>query len=154
MTYVLDTSGLVGAWRRKYPPEHFPSLWENLDVLGQKGRLFVPEEVVAELKKQDDDLFAWVTERGDHLVVPTSRAVLLAARAILNDHPRLTMEGTGRGRADPFVIAEAQARGCAVVTEERGGTRDAPRIPYVCSTLDVDNMEMLGIIQGEGWTFY
>lgn len=153
MPYVFDTSALVGAWRRKYPLEIFPSLWENLDRLGQSGQLFVPEEVLGELERQDDELMMWVKERATYLVVPTSRAVMLGARAILADHPRLSMVGTGRGRADPFVIAEAQARGCPVVTEEQGGSAAKPRIPYVCSQYQVDTVAILDVIRAEGWTF-
>lgn len=123
MPYVLDTSALVGAWRRKYPIEIFPSLWENLEALGRAGELFVPEEVFGELDRQDDELKDWVKKRQSYLVSRTSRAVLLGARAVLADHPKLSMVGTGRGRADPFVIAEAQARRCPVVTEEQGGPR-------------------------------
>lgn len=150
---MLDTSALIGAWQRKYPPEVFPSLWENLDQLGHDGELFVPDEVLRELQRQDDDLHKWVAERADHLVVVADRAIYLAVRAILNDHPRLTMPGLGRGRADPFVIAEAQARGCAVVTEERGGSAGKPRIPYVCQTLGLTSSEVLDVIRAEGWTF-
>ena len=153
MPYVLDTSALVGAWRRKYPPEVFPTLWEHLDDMGQAGGLFVPEEVFGELGKQDDDLAMWVKERANYLVVPTSRAVMLGARAVLADHPKLSMAGTGRGRADPFVIAEAQARSCSVVTEEQGGSLAKPRIPFVCAQFGVECCEILDVIRAEGWTF-
>lgn len=153
MPYVLDTSALIGAWHRKYPPDVFPSRWENLDRLGQAGLLLVPEEVLDELRRQDDELHAWVAERAEQLVIVATRAVYLSVRAILHDHPKLTMPGGARGRADPFVIAEAQARGCPVVTEERGGTLDRPRIPYVCRGLGIDSIEMLDVIKAQGWTF-
>ena len=63
------------------------------------------------------------------------------------------MVGTGRGRADPFVIAEAQARRCPVVTEEQGGSKGKPRIPYVCAQFGVQSCGMLDLIRAEGWTF-
>lgn len=153
MPYVLDTSALIGAWQRKYPPEVFPSLWENLDRLGEAGELFVPEEVFDELRRRDDELHEWVSARTANLVVATSRPVFLAVRSILHDHPKLTMTGTGRGRADPFVIAEAQIRGCPVVTEERGGSQQKPRIPHVCTVLGVSSIDVLDLIRAEGWTF-
>lgn len=154
MAYVLDTSALIGAWQRKYPPDVFPSLWDNLDRLGRNGELFVPEEVMGELARQDDELHAWVSDRAEQLVVVSSRAVFLSVRAILHDHPKLTMPGAGRGKADPFVIAEAQARGCPVVTEERGGSEAKPRIPYVCRSLGIECMEFLDVIKAEQWTFH
>ena len=155
MVYVADTSGLIGAWQRRYPPEVFPTLWENLEALGEAGQLLVPEEVHQELRRRSDELFAWVEARSSFLVAPTSRSIIIAARAVLADHPRLSMIGTGRGRADPFVIAEAEERGALLVTEEQGGKASSPRIPYVCGQrgFGVRCIDMLGLIRAEGWSF-
>ena len=89
------------------------------------------------------------------LVAPTSRSVILAARTVLADHPRLSMIGTGRGRADPFVIAQAEQSSALLVTEERGGSATSPRIPYVCAQrgFGVRCIDMLGLIRAEGWSF-
>jgi hypothetical protein len=130
--YVFDTSSLIGAWIRTYPPDLFPGVWDNMHALAEAGNLLTPEDVLQELRAQDDELFAWVKARSELMVVSTSRALLLEARAVLADHPGLTKTGTGRGRADPFVIALAALRGCAVVTQEQGGSASKPRIPYVC----------------------
>lgn len=86
MAYVFDTSSLIGAWFRTYPPDLFPHLWDNMDGLARRGNLLVPEEVLHELKVQDDDLLTWVKDRADLVVISTSRAVMLEARAILVDY--------------------------------------------------------------------
>lgn len=151
--YVWDTSALIGAWVRSYPPDVFPALWEQVDLLGKSGRMVVPEEVLDELSERDDDLHAWVKTRQSSLVESTSRAVMLEARAVLLDHPELTKAGTGRGRADPFVIAAAQLRGCTVVTEEQGGSQRKPRIPFACRQRGVPVHSVLEVIRAEGWTF-
>jgi len=151
--YVLDTSALIGAWVRAYPPDVFPGLWEQMDALGRARRLVVPEEVLDELAERDDDLHVWVKTREGHLVEATSRAVMLEARAVLADHPELTKTGTGRGKADPFVIAAARLRGGEVVTEEQGGSDSKPRIPYVCRQRGVIVRSVLEVIRNEGWTF-
>lgn len=151
--YVVDTSSFIGAWVRTYPPDAFPGLWENLDELVSRGEVLAPEEVLAELKAQDDDLFAWVKARDQHIIVQTSRAVMLEARAVLADHPELTKPGRGRGKADPFVIALAALRGWPVVTQEEGGTATKPRIPYVCGARGIVVMPILGLIRAEGWSF-
>lgn len=153
MSYVFDTSALIGAWVRSYPPDAFPALWDSLDELVEAGELSAPEEVLEELKSQDDDLYKWVKDRKAAIIVPTSRAVMLEARAILADHPRLTMPGRGRGRADPFVIALAATQGTVVVTQEQGGSASKPRIPYVCEQRSVECAELLDVIRREGWTF-
>jgi Domain of unknown function (DUF4411) len=151
--YVFDTSSLIGAWVRTYPPDTFPVVWDRMDGLAAEGRLQVPEEVYEELRAQDDDLLEWVKARADIVVVPTSRAVMLEARAVLADHEGLTKTGTGRGRADPFVIALAGLQSCPVVTQEQGGSDSKPRIPYVCSRRGVACMSMLDVIRAEGWRF-
>ena len=153
MPYVFDTSALVGAWVRSYPPDLFPGLWRQMDQLAQAGSLVAPEDVLEELSRQDDDLLGWVKARANLIVVPTSRALLLEARAVLADHPGLTKTGTGRGRADPFVIALASLRGYPVVTQEQGGSASKPRIPFVCGARNVACMPILDVLRAEGWRF-
>lgn len=153
MSYVYDTSGLVAAWNRLYPPGSFPSYWERVDKLVEGGRLRVPQEVFNEIKAQDDALYAWTKQRAEAMVVPTTRPLLLEVAAILADHERLTMPGKGRGKADPFVIALAAQLECPVVTHEDGGTAEKPRIPYVCDERGVPCMGILDVIVAEGWQF-
>jgi hypothetical protein len=151
--YVFDTSSLIGAWVRAYPPDTFPVVWDRLDGLAHTGNLLIPEEVFEELKAQEDDLLAWVKERSDIVVIPTTRAVMLEARAVLSDHEGLTKAGTGRGRADPFVIAQARISQCPVVTQEQGGSSTKPRIPFVCQGRAIPCISMLDVIRSEGWRF-
>ncbi len=153
MSYVFDTSALIGAWVRLYPMDAFPLLWDRMSTLADGGRLMVPDEVFEELKAQDDALCEWVKERKDAVVQPTTRALLLEARAVLADHPHLTKTGTGRGHADPFVIAAAALQGCPVVTQEQGGSVAKPRIPFVCGERSVPCMTFLEVIRAEGWRF-
>lgn len=124
-----------------------------MDGLAQAGRMIAPEDVLDELQAQDDDLLAWVKARMDAIIVPTSRALLLEARDVLADHQGLTKTGTGRGRADPFVIALASLRQFPVVTQEQGGSVAKPRIPFVCSQRGVACMSILEVIRAEGWRF-
>lgn len=153
MTYVFDTSSLIGAWTRTYPPDLFPGLWGEMDGLVAAGRLVAPDEVLRELEKQDDDLKDWVKDRSDRMVVPASRAIMLEMRDVLASHPKLSMAGKGRGIADPFVIALAAIRDFVVVTQERGGTAQKPRIPSVCTARGVECISMLEVIRRESWSF-
>jgi Domain of unknown function (DUF4411) len=153
MSYVFDTSSMIGAWVRSYPPDHFPGVWYELDSLIDAGRLVAPDEVLSELRAQDDGLHRWVVDRTDKMILPTTRAVMLEARAILADHPFLTKTGTGRAAADPFVIAVASMQGLVVVTQELGGTIQKPRIPFVCQERGIQCIPFLEVIRLEGWTF-
>jgi len=43
MSYVFDTSALIAAWVRTYPPDLFPRVWDEMDSLASNGRLVMPE---------------------------------------------------------------------------------------------------------------
>lgn len=49
MHYSVDTSSILDAWRRYYPPDVFPALWTNLDRLIASGSLRATDEVRIEL---------------------------------------------------------------------------------------------------------
>jgi hypothetical protein len=151
--YCLDTSALVGAWVRSYPPDVFPALWQNLDELIGLGHAVAPEEVMNELEAKEDALFAWVKQRRDHLFVGLDEAQMVATTEILDAFPRLVGELADRNRADPFVIALARVRGLVVVSEERGGTVERPRIPLVCDHFGVRTMSPLAWIRELRWIF-
>ena len=57
MRYSIDTSAILDGWRRYYPPDTFPGLWDKLDSLIEEGHLAATEEVLIELEKKDDDVF-------------------------------------------------------------------------------------------------
>ena len=137
VTYSVDTSALMDGWLRYYPPEHFPGLWERIDSLIDEGRLLASEEVLVEVSEHTDSLAEWLQERQDEVIVPTGNAVTTAVRQILTSHERLVMSGSGRNRADPFVIAVARLQGATVVTGEKGGNRNRPKIPSVCDDLGI-----------------
>ena len=151
--YVFDTSSLVEAWVRAYPPDSFPQLWMEMEGLADDGRLISPEEVLIDLAKKDDDLHAWVKSRSTAIIQPTSRELMDEVKEILSAHPMLTKSGTGRNASDPFVIALAAIRECPVVTQEKGGTDTKPKIPSVCSVRSLDCMTILEVIRSEGWVF-
>jgi hypothetical protein len=77
------------------------------------------------------------------MFVPLDTAQMDCVREILAAFPRLVGELAERNRADPFVIALAKVRRLTVVTEERGGTENRPRIPFVCAHFGVPCMTTL-----------
>lgn len=153
MSYVVDTSALVGAWVRSYPPDTFPALWRLVDTLIASGRFIIPEEVFHELKAKDDALYDWASAKPPTFVAPTSRTVMERAAKLLSTYPYMAKSGTGRDTADAFVIATAESRNWAVVAHEEGGSADKPRIPYVCDQCRIRHLRFLDVIRAEGWTF-
>jgi hypothetical protein len=150
--YCFDTSALIECWSRSYPPDVFPGLWEKMDSLVAHRGLQCPEEVRVELARQEDELRKWADGRR-YMFVPLDEPIQEATRAVLQGHPLLMKATKNRNGADPFVIATAQVRRLTVVTEEQGGTAKKPKIPSVCSALNVRCIDVLTFLREQGWSF-
>jgi len=87
MIYCVDTSAFMDAWVRWYPQELFPSLWNNVDNLIAKERLFSSEEVLQEIeRKEGDTLYQWAKAR-ETVCLPLDRTVQTHASAVMASHP-------------------------------------------------------------------
>jgi hypothetical protein len=150
MTYSVDTSALLDAWVRYYPPDVFDTLWKRLDGLVVEGHLLAIDEVPRELEKKEDGLHKWVVARAA-MIVPLDGELQQAAAAIINGYPSLTKTKSAMaGSADPFVIALAQVRELTVITAEKSKPTK-PRIPDVCKALGVPCMTLVELFRREGW---
>ncbi len=153
MTWSIDTSALIHAWRRAYPRDVFPALWERIEASVEDGSLIASREVLTELETVDDGVLQWARDR-DGMFVPTDAAVQTAATAILAAHPGLIDEKREKPQADPFVVAVAQVRACTVVTQETPTRNPArPHIPDVCTALGVNCSNLLAFFRAQGWAF-
>lgn len=156
--YSIDTSGLTHAWRDRYPPDVFPVLWDSMDEAINRGDLLVSYEVYEELKKGGDDLYDWVHAR-QHLLVQTDEAIQRAVIEIMAAHPQWVPADHSENMVDPFVIAVALNRGCAVVSNEQwyGGPLDLYperiKIPNVCHGFGVRHLSFLGMMRDAKWLF-
>lgn len=149
--YSLDTSAFLNSWRKFYPPDVFPSLWENMERSATSGALIASDEVLVELERKDDEVHAWA-RRHSSLFVPPERTIQEAVRQILERFPRLVDTRKNRSGADPFVIAVGQVRGCAVVTYENASNNvQKPHIPDVCAALGVRCIGFVDLIRELGW---
>jgi len=154
MKYSFDASAIIQGWRRFYPPNVFPALWGKAEALIDQGTIRATEEVLVELERKDDEIHEWALEHKD-MFVPIDDKIQDVVRDVLKDHRRLLDTRKGRSGADPFVIALAVVRGCAVVTLE-GKSRSPdkkPNIPDVCEVLGVPCLSLLQMIEQEQWVF-
>ncbi|MCM5555321.1 DUF4411 family protein [Pleomorphomonas sp. NRK KF1] len=154
-TYCIDTSSLLHAWFRAYPPKRFGSLWGALDRLIDEGRLLATIEVLYELKKKDDGLFEWAKFRRELLFREIDDGVQSEVVRIMEAYPKLVDTGKGKSGGDPFVIAQALAARprLVVVTQELGGSLDKPKIPFVCDQEGIRHIDFLELIEEEDWVF-
>ncbi len=148
--YSIDSSSLIHAWNRAYRPKNFPTFWAHLEDLIEEGRLKASIEVLEELKKKDDDVYAWAKERKDLLFVEIKETVQDAVVYLMATHEKLVDTAKGKSGGDPFVIALALANDpqMIVVTEEDAGK---VRIPDVCRAEGVDCVRLADFIEREDW---
>ena len=58
--YSIDTSALLEAFIRRYPPDIAPKMWDEwLPKLIEDERLFAAYDVLEDLSVRDDDIFKW-----------------------------------------------------------------------------------------------
>jgi len=108
------------------------------------GIVFSCEEVYRELEDQQDELFEWAKKHKDVFKKPTEEVLELLTQVMSQFRNFAAQGGGSRNRADPFVIAHAQAAGAVVVTDEEWAERQKPtkppKIPNACSELGVSWM--------------
>ncbi|MBI2857708.1 MAG: DUF4411 family protein [Chloroflexi bacterium] len=151
MKYCIDTSAILTAWRRTYPPDVFPSVWTKIDELINQRKLIASEEVLIELEKKDDEVHAWARQRGQ-MFVPIEGQTQQVVRDILRRYPRLLDTRRNRSGADPFVIALAQIEGCVVVTNEGLSNSPArPQIPDICQALGNPCIDFVEMARRQNW---
>lgn len=153
MTYCIDTSSLLTGWNDRYPPEIFPTLWENFEILIEDQKLVSPIEVYYELEKQDDTIKSWV-DHNKTMFQPLDEEVQEIASEILASHPTLIDINRPTYQADPFIIALAVKQDCVVVTQEIWtNSPKRTKIPNVCAAYDVMCIDLLNMVQELKWTF-
>lgn len=152
--YSLDTSALITAWWRNYPPDVFGPVWDHLDTLIRNGVARASREVLTELEKQDDDLYHWCKVREDDLFIDLVEELQDAVTSLLAKYPKLV--ATGRNKADPFVIALAtlsKPTPLIIVTEEStmNGSAKRPNIPFICSSEGLTVNPLITLLRNTGF---
>jgi hypothetical protein len=154
--YSLDTSALITAWTRNYPPDVFGPVWEYMDIVIHQGVVRASLEVLHELKKQDDDLYSWCKARASTLFIDLEDELQDAVIAIEAKYPKLI--ATGRNKADPFVIALAtisKPTPLIIVTEEGplNGSVKRPNIPYICREEGLHFQPLVALLRDTNFGF-
>ena len=151
--YSCDTSAFLDAWIRHYPPDTFPGVWEQVGSLVARGQILFIDEVVEELGRKDDGAYEWVAARPAS-IVPIDGPIQDAVTNLLRDHQRMLDTRRNKSGADPFVIALAQVRQCAVLSSEKStGSLRRPKIPDVCDAVGVPCVDPLKMFRAEGLRF-
>ena len=153
MIYVIDTSALIDAWTKWYPPNNFPTIWENIEDLGRNNILTIPDAVILELSAQDDDLYKWCKARNNYICTSSTEPRQKIIITVSNKYKNLIKSGTpSRNFADPIVISIAEYFQCTVVTHEKfTGDLNGPRIPDVCKDMGIRVVQFHQVVQEQRW---
>lgn len=152
--YCIDTSALIHAWVRVYPPDVLPPLWARLDELIEEGTVIAPMDVLMELeKKEGDSLYEWCKERES--MFREIDEFQNEIGYVMKKYPRLVDTVKGKSGADPMVIALALSHNprLTVITEEKGGSATKPKMPYTCDQEDLRHIDFLQLIRDQKWKF-
>lgn len=155
--YCFDTSSIIHAWVRTYPPENFPSFWDKFAEEVEQDTIIAPEDVREELV-HPADLRGWVDSRADMFreldeeIQASLRDVLRYVKARLEEQG-LTFRQKDL-KADPIVVATARITARTVVVEEtRRGNQGRPKVPDICDSFEVRCINLLDFIKERNWRF-
>jgi hypothetical protein len=153
MIYCLDTSGILDGWKRHYPKEILPDLVADMDTLVSQRRIIIPEDVVRELKRHDDDAYRWAAKHKSCHIPLSEEIQQFAKEVVLAQFPKLLAVSAGKSGGDPWLIATAKTHGAIVVTGEHFGGAAHPKVPFVCEQLGIPHCKFIDILKKEGWNF-
>ncbi len=143
----------MNAWNKTYQIDMFPSIWEHVHALLEKGIAVATIQVLHEIERQDDVFHQWCKERKE-LFVDIDEAILDHLPRLMKKYPRIAAKGSDRNMADPWVIALAQCYDpvLAVVTEE-GTSRNQnnPKIPLICDLEKIRPVNFNTLLRETKW---
>lgn len=126
-------------------------MWRALEAMIAAGQLCASEDVLHELERQDDELVTWAKAQVG-LFVPMDGAIEAAVKRVVQI-PNVVKGLSTDNWADPFVVAVAIVRQGTVVSRERPGSPQRPKIPYLCGQLGVPHVSLEDFVDGQGWQF-
>ena len=151
MKYCIDTSSLIDAHNRYYPPDVFPKWWSLFQETVQEGIVKTSQAVLLELEKKEDTLHKWVKSQKD-FIIPLFEDIQIESRNILERFPRLVDTRKQRSEGDPFVIASAKVTNTKVITSENYTRNlEKPNIPDVCIVLNIPCLSLLDFMRDMCW---
>lgn len=150
--YVVDSSSLIEL-KRSYPRHLFRPVWETVERLAEDRVIISCWDVLEELNDIDDELASWC-EKYKEMFLELDEDVQSHVRRIMASHPGLVDFRKRKSGSDPFVVALAISRRCAVVSEEvLTKNPKRPKIPDVCRDYGIRCLKLLGLLEECGFSF-
>jgi hypothetical protein len=161
--YTIDSSSLMAIfgdepWTSK---KITTGLWRNVSALIEQGIIISHEEVLLEIKKDEDkgeELFTWAHAHNQVFRPHDERGEGAVIRLMSTEFKDFVNRKLDHVYADPWLIAQAKHRGIKIISEERLSTSPHPKnwaIPNVCadSAFQVVCLDLWGLAKEQKWTF-
>ncbi|NUN09079.1 MAG: DUF4411 family protein [Ignavibacteriaceae bacterium] len=161
--YFIDSSALITI-NRFYPKNIFPDLWEQIEDLFKKKRMFSHQLVYNEIvndKTPKDEIGKLIARHHSAFYPITNKQGQLAVK-ILATFPRLIDPRAKKDEADPWIIALVlekmededifgDASDFVVVSSE--SEKSETKIPAVCKHFKVRHLNLFQFYAENGWEF-
>lgn len=147
--YIIDTSSILS--QKDTEPHRRrinKTLWNHIDELISLKRIVTCSEIIEEVN--DDVLKEWFVKlHGD--ILPIDDDVQENVKKVVTSNPQLIDFNKVKSSGDAFLIATAMKYSLTVITEEN--KTGQKKIPFVCRSLGVPCVDILGLCEQEGWIF-
>jgi hypothetical protein len=150
--YIIDTNVLID-FNDSLPMDVYITQWKMIGENIENGKIIICEAVFGEIKKSVE-LKQWL-EKYKKLIEPCySDKVLIEAKVIINNYPKLIEINNPSDQSDPYVIALAKLNSFTVLTNEKysvGGKKT--RIPFICKEMSIKCINTHEFYRTENWKF-
>lgn len=151
-TYIIDSDVLISLYDN-LPMETYETQWNMLRKYIEEGRIIICDAVFNEIKKAEE-LKDWLNGLRKFVVPCHVRDIIVEAKIIINDYPKLIDINNPSDQSDPYVIAIAKMNNYTILSNEsygEGGKKT--KIPYICKKLAVDCLNIRKFYIEENWKF-
>ena len=156
--YLLDANVFIQAKNLHYGFDFCPAFWDWLDEQNRAGKVASIEKVADELHAGADELADWAAARGDNFFLRPDDTVVPALRTVsdwaISQGYEPAAVATFLQVADYWLVAQALAYGCAVVSHEvPADTARKIKIPNACIGLGLRCVTPYEMLRREGARF-
>ena len=150
--YIIDTNVLID-FNDSLPMDVYITQWKMIGENIESGKIIICEAVFNEIKKSVE-LKLWL-EKYKKLIEPCySDKVLIEAKVIINDYPKLIDINNPSDQSDPYIIALAKLNRFTVLTNEKyyEGSKKT-KIPFICKEMLIKCINTHEFYKNESWKF-
>jgi len=147
--YIIDTSSILSQKDNEiYRRDVYKRKWVQIDELIRKHEIITCCEVIDEI--YDENILTWIKSLNCK-VLKIDTTIQQNVIKVVTKHPILIDFKHTKSSGDAFIIATAMKYNLTVVTEEKENS--PKKIPFICKSLNIPCVNILGLCIKEGWIF-